>query len=84
MRERADRDGVGADWILIDNQAPETVARWCAIARAAGRAPLIEASGNVRLENVRAYADAGVDAVSVGSLTHSVRAADVSLDLDAS
>jgi len=82
--ELRDAVAAGPDWILIDNQTPETVARWCAIARAAGRAPLIEASGNVRLENVRAYADAGVDAVSVGSLTHSVRAADVSLDLDAS
>jgi nicotinate-nucleotide pyrophosphorylase (carboxylating) len=73
----------GADWILIDNQKPETVARWCAIAREPGHPPFIEASGNVRLENVREYADAGVDAVSVGALTHSVRAADVSLELDA-
>jgi len=79
------REGVsaGADWILIDNQTPETVARWCAIARESGRTPFIEASGNVRLENVREYADAGADAVSVGALTHSVRAADVSLELEA-
>ena len=80
------RDAVtaGADWILIDNQNPETVARWCAIARESGRRPFIEASGNVRLENVRDYAQAGADAVSVGALTHSVRAADVSLELQAS
>jgi len=71
----------GADWILIDNQTPETVARWCAIARASQQPPFLEASGNVRLENVRAYAEAGADAVSVGALTHSVRAADVSLEL---
>ncbi len=73
----------GADAILIDNQKPETVARWCAIARAAAKAPTLEASGNVRLDNVRAYAEAGVDAVSVGALTHSVAAADISLELEA-
>jgi nicotinate-nucleotide pyrophosphorylase (carboxylating) len=82
--ELRDAVAAGADWILIDNQTPETVARWCAIARETGRRPFIEASGNVRLENVRAYAEAGVDAVSVGALTHSVRAADVSLELQAS
>ncbi len=71
----------GADRILIDNQTPETVARWCAIARGTGRPVFVEASGNMRLETVKAYALAGVDAVSVGSLTHSVAAADVSLEL---
>ena len=72
----------GADRILIDNQRPETVARWCAAARGAGRPVFIEASGNMNLSTVRAYALAGVDAVSVGALTHSVVAADVSLELD--
>jgi len=71
----------GADRILIDNQTPETAARWCAIARSASRPPFVEASGNMRLDTVRAYALAGVDAVSVGALTHSVTAADVSLEL---
>ena len=74
----------GANAILIDNQTPEIVAAWCAIARAAARPPSIEASGNIRLENVRAYAEAGVDAVSIGALTHSVTAADVSLELETS
>jgi nicotinate-nucleotide pyrophosphorylase (carboxylating) len=71
----------GADRILIDNQSPATVARWCAIVREAPRRVFVEASGNMRLEAVRAYAEAGVDAVSVGALTHSVVAADVSLEL---
>jgi nicotinate-nucleotide pyrophosphorylase (carboxylating) len=71
----------GADRILIDNQSAETVSRWCAIAREAASPPFVEASGAIRLETVRAYALAGADAVSVGALTHSVRAADVSLDL---
>jgi len=71
-----------ADRILIDNQTPATVAAWCAIARRRSPAPWIEASGNVSLETVRAYALAGPDCVSVGALTHSVRAADISLELD--
>jgi len=79
--ELAEAIGAGADRILIDNQTPETVARLCAIARAATPAPFLEASGNMQLETVRAYADAGVDAVSVGALTHSVTAADISLEL---
>lgn len=74
----------GADAILIDNQTPATVASWCAIARAAARPPSIEASGNMSLANVRAYAEAGPDAISVGALTHSVTAADVALDLEMS
>jgi nicotinate-nucleotide pyrophosphorylase (carboxylating) len=74
----------GADAILIDNQTPETVASWCAIARAAPRPPSIEASGNMSLANVRAYAEAGPDAISVGALTHSVTAADIALDLEMS
>jgi nicotinate-nucleotide pyrophosphorylase (carboxylating) len=71
----------GADRILIDNQQPEAVAAWCAIARGTGRPVFVEASGNMRLDTVRSYALAGVDAVSVGALTHSVGAADVSLEL---
>ena len=71
----------GADRILIDNQPAGIVARWCATAKRARPAIFVEASGNMRLENVRSYAEAGVDAVSVGSLTHSVAAADVSLEL---
>ena len=71
----------GAGRILIDNQSPATVARWCGIAHEAARRVFVEASGNMRLETVRAYAEAGVDAVSVGALTHSVMAADVSLEL---
>ncbi len=71
----------GADRILIDNQPPETVARWCRIAAEGSHPPFVEASGNMRVETVRAYALAGVNAVSVGALTHSVSAADISLEL---
>jgi nicotinate-nucleotide pyrophosphorylase (carboxylating) len=79
LREALD---AGADIVLIDNQTPDIVRRWCRIARERARPPLIEASGNVTLANVRSYAEAGADAVSVGALTHSVKAADVSLELE--
>jgi nicotinate-nucleotide pyrophosphorylase (carboxylating) len=71
------------DIVLIDNQSPETVARWCRIARQSRRPPVIEASGNMTLERVRAFAEAGADRISVGALTHSVNAADISLELEA-
>lgn len=73
----------GAGRILIDNQTPETVARWSRIAREAPTPPFLEASGNMTLDRVRAYALAGADAVSVGALTHSVAAADIALELEA-
>ena len=72
----------GADRILIDNQPPETVFLWTAIAKERRPQPWIEASGNMRVDTVRAYALAGADCVSVGALTHSVRAADISLELE--
>ena len=71
-----------ADVLLIDNQSPETVARWVAIARERDHPPAIEASGNMTLANVRDYALAGVDSISVGALTHSVEAADISLEIE--
>jgi nicotinate-nucleotide pyrophosphorylase (carboxylating) len=79
--ELAEAVAAGADRILIDNQSPETVARWSAIAHGAPRRPFVEASGNMRLDTVRAYALAGADGCSVGALTHSVAAADVSVEL---
>jgi nicotinate-nucleotide pyrophosphorylase (carboxylating) len=72
----------GADRVLIDNQSPETVRRWVAIARQSGRPPTIEASGNMTLARVRDYALAGADEISVGALTHSVTAADISLEIE--
>jgi nicotinate-nucleotide pyrophosphorylase (carboxylating) len=68
-----------ADVVLLDNFAPDDVPR--AVARIAGRA-VIEVSGNVGLERVAALAQAGVDVISVGALTHSARAADISLRIE--
>jgi nicotinate-nucleotide pyrophosphorylase (carboxylating) len=70
------------EMVLIDNQTPETFARWAKIARASPAPPFLEASGNMTLDRVRAYALAGADAVSVGALTHSVAGADISLELE--
>jgi nicotinate-nucleotide pyrophosphorylase (carboxylating) len=74
----------GAEAILLDNMSPEEVHH--AVERCSklderksgGRIPL-ECSGGIRLENVRAYAETGVDFISVGLLTHSTHAADMSL-----
>jgi nicotinate-nucleotide pyrophosphorylase (carboxylating) len=66
----------GADVIMLDNMDAEAMRE---AVRFVGRRVPLEASGNVSLENVRAIAETGVDYISVGSLTHSVRAADVSL-----
>jgi nicotinate-nucleotide pyrophosphorylase (carboxylating) len=70
----------GADVVLIDNQPPGTVARWVAVARASPRPPATEASGSMSLARVREYAETGVESISVGALTHSVTAADISLE----
>jgi nicotinate-nucleotide pyrophosphorylase (carboxylating) len=69
----------GAQMILLDNFTPEDVAK--AVATIAGRVP-VEVSGGVRLDNVRAYAEAGPDFIAVGALTHAAPAVDISLDLE--
>ncbi len=69
----------GADIIMLDNMDCATM-RSC-VALIAGRV-LVEASGGVNLDTVRAIAETGVDIISVGALTHSPRAADISMLLD--
>lgn len=69
----------GAEDVLADNLPPDALRQL--VTRAAGRAR-IEASGGITLETVRAYAETGVDRVSVGALTHSARTLDVALEVD--
>ncbi len=69
----------GADIVLLDNMNSETVAE--AVKRTAGRA-LLEVSGGITLARVKELATVGVDAISVGALTHSVPAADIGLDFE--
>jgi nicotinate-nucleotide pyrophosphorylase (carboxylating) len=69
----------GAEIVLLDNVSPAQAK--ALVARCARRA-LIEVSGGVTLATVRAYAEAGVDLISVGGLTHSAPAADLSLEIE--
>ena len=71
----------GATRLLVDNQAPAVVRRWGGEARRMRPGIEIEATGGITLENVRSYAEAGADFVSVGALTHSVRAADLAVEV---
>lgn len=73
---------LGVEWIMLDNFAPDEVATAVGVRNRSGSKTRLEASGNVTLETVAAYAQAGVDAVSVGRLTHSAPALDLGLDLD--
>ena len=68
----------GADLVLLDNMEPELMRAAVEIAR--GRA-VVEASGGITLETVRAIAETGVDIISVGAITHSAPAMNVSLDM---
>jgi nicotinate-nucleotide pyrophosphorylase (carboxylating) len=69
----------GADIVLLDNMDTPTIEE--AVRRTKGRA-LLEASGGITLERVGELARARVDAISVGALTHSPRAADIALDFE--
>jgi nicotinate-nucleotide pyrophosphorylase (carboxylating) len=68
----------GADTILLDNMSPDEMRK--AVQLSGGRVT-IEASGNVNLDNIREIAQTGVDLISVGALTHSASAVDMSLEL---
>ena len=72
----------GADALLLDNMTPDEVRRVVEDVRARGRRrPLLEVSGTVTLETVRAYATTGADLVSIGALTHSAPVLDIGLDV---
>lgn len=70
--------GLKVDRIMLDNMDLDTIRE--AVRLVNGRLPL-EVSGNVTLETVRTYAETGVDLISVGALTHSVRAMDISMKI---
>lgn len=69
--------GAGADIILLDNMSPDDMRK--AVAKTAGRA-VLEASGNVTVDTVRAIAETGVDIISSGWITHSAPCLDLGLD----
>lgn len=72
-----------ADVVMLDNMSPEMVREAVRITRETSPDALLEASGSITLENVRRYADAGVDLISVGALTHSAPAVDMSFKISA-
>ncbi len=73
-----------ADILLLDNMPPDLIREAVAIVRDAepqDRRTLLEASGGINLANIRAYAEAGVDLISIGALTHSAPAVDISFKI---
>lgn len=83
LEQVAEAIAAGATRLLIDNQTAATVRGWAEAARKRQPAIEIEATGGITLGNVRIFAEAGVDYISIGALTHSVKAGDVSLELRA-
>jgi len=78
-QETVEAAEAGADIIMLDNIGLEDMRQAVQLIR--GRA-LIEASGGITLDRVRAVAETGVDLISIGALTHSAKALDISLELD--
>jgi nicotinate-nucleotide pyrophosphorylase (carboxylating) len=78
-QEAAEAAEAGADIIMLDNMDLEDMRQATQLIK--GRA-LIEASGGITLDKVRAVAETGVDLISIGALTHSAKALDISLELD--
>jgi nicotinate-nucleotide pyrophosphorylase (carboxylating) len=79
IQEALDAAEAGADIIMLDNMSPDEMRR--IVSLVSGRVK-IEASGGVTLTNVRAVAETGINLISVGALTHSSKALDISLELE--
>lgn len=79
LSEVSEAVAAGADRILLDNMDPKTMDSAVVLTRGGEGATTLEASGGVTLENVRRIAETGVDSISVGALTHSAPALDVSM-----
>ena len=71
----------GADILLLDNQTPEETRKLVEMARDLNPNILLEASGGMNLDTVRSFAEVGVDLISVGKLTHSAKAVDISFKI---
>lgn len=69
----------GADMLLLDNRTPEEIREIIAVCP---EGLVLEASGGITLDNVRAYAETGVHRVSIGALTHSAKNVDVALEIE--
>ncbi|MBO9130490.1 carboxylating nicotinate-nucleotide diphosphorylase [Bacillus sp. 165] len=69
----------GADVIMFDNRTPEEVAQFCNLVP---QGVITEASGGITIENLSEYGKTGVDYISLGLLTHSVKALDISFNIE--
>jgi nicotinate-nucleotide pyrophosphorylase (carboxylating) len=79
LKQAREALSAGADIIMLDNMRPKDMRKVVELAK---RKTLLEASGGVNLNNVRSIAEVGVDLISIGALTHSSRALDISLELE--
>ncbi|MBI4689304.1 MAG: carboxylating nicotinate-nucleotide diphosphorylase [Nitrospirae bacterium] len=71
----------GADIVMLDNMSVGEMKKAVKIARGTKRDIILEASGNINLNNVRSIAETGVDLISIGALTHSAPASDISMKI---
>ncbi|MFS0576339.1 carboxylating nicotinate-nucleotide diphosphorylase [Sporosarcina sp. 179-K 3D1 HS] len=78
MQQLKEAIAARADIIMFDNCTPETIKEWIGLVP---NTVVTEASGNINSDNIRAYAEAGVDMISLGYLTHSVKALDLSANV---
>ena len=88
LRELEEAIADGAEAILLDNMSPQQVKQSVEIIRKATKGETsrwipTEASGGIQLDNIRAFAETGVDFISVGALTHSAKAADIYMTISA-
>jgi nicotinate-nucleotide pyrophosphorylase (carboxylating) len=83
MKELEEALACGAEAILLDNMTPGQVKECVERVKNESRWIPAEASGGITLENIRQYAETGVDFISVGALTHSAKAADISMSITA-
>ncbi|MEX0800607.1 MAG: carboxylating nicotinate-nucleotide diphosphorylase [Dehalococcoidia bacterium] len=72
----------GADELLLDNMSPDLMREVVALAAERDPRPILEASGNITIDNARTIAETGVDFVSSGAITHSAKALDMSLEVE--
>lgn len=82
LQEAREALEAGADELLLDNMSPDEMRKIAALVSRHSPRPALEASGGITLENVRDIAETGVDYVSMGALTHSAPALDISLEVE--
>jgi nicotinate-nucleotide pyrophosphorylase (carboxylating) len=81
MDEFRSARAAGADVVMLDEFTPEQVAA-ARVERGDAPSPLLEVSGGITLANIRPYAEAGADRISIGALTHSAPALDLSMRVE--